>query len=83
MANNESYSKLWKIVKMLLVLSHDQASMERGFSVNRQTEIDNMQEETFVAKRLIYNYVTHVGGIQNIDVTNKCCLLLELHARNM
>ena len=75
MANNDSYSKLWKIVRMLLVLSHGQASVERGFSVNRQTEVENMHEETFVARRLIYDCVTHAGGIQNIDVSNKQLLL--------
>jgi len=41
MTNNES-SKIWKIVKMLLVLSHGQASVERGLSVHRQTEVENM-----------------------------------------
>ena len=31
-----AFSKLWNIIKKLLILSHGQASVERGFSVNRQ-----------------------------------------------
>jgi len=27
------YSKLWNVVRMLLVLSHGQAAVERGFSI--------------------------------------------------
>jgi len=35
MSRNDAYCKLWKVVKMLLVLSHGQATVERGFSVNK------------------------------------------------
>ena len=30
MAGKDMYSKLWKVVRMLLVLSHGQAAVERG-----------------------------------------------------
>jgi len=32
----DTYSKLWNVVRMLLVLSHCQAAVERGFSINKQ-----------------------------------------------
>jgi len=38
MAGKDMYSKLWNVVRMLLVLSHGQAAVERGFSVNKQAE---------------------------------------------
>jgi len=56
---------------MLLLLSHGQASIERGFSVNKQIELDNLAEDTFVAKRIICDHVTSVGGLQNSDASNK------------
>ena len=59
---------------MLLLLSHWQASVERGFSVNKQIELDNLAEDTFVAKR-ICDHVTSVGGLQNIDASDKHLLL--------
>ena len=47
-----AYGHLWKVVAQLLLLSHGQASVERGFSVNKQMEVTNLQEDTFVAQRL-------------------------------
>ena len=53
MSRNDTYSKLWKVVKMLLVLSHGQATVERGFSMNKQVETEHLYEESVVAKRAI------------------------------
>ena len=78
MSRNDTYCKL---VKMLLVLSHGQATVERGFSVNKQVETDNLYEESVVAKRTICDYVSYVGGIQNVDVTNKKLILAATTAR--
>jgi len=50
MAGKDMYSKLWNIVRMLLVLSHGQAAVEIGFSINKQAEEVHVQAETFVAK---------------------------------
>jgi len=44
MAKSSCQCKL--CVKALLLLSHGQASVERGFSVNKQVEIDNLTEDT-------------------------------------
>ena len=40
-----SYRKLWKLVKCLLVLSHGQASVERGFSVNKEVMQHSFKEQ--------------------------------------
>jgi len=53
MSRTDTYSKLWKVVKMLLVLSHGQATVERGFSMNKQVETEHLYEESVVAKRTI------------------------------
>ena len=81
MANNSSTHKLWSCMKMLLLLSHGQASVERGFSVNKQIELDNLGEDTFVAKGIICDHVTSVGGLQNIDASDKHLLLAASSAR--
>ena len=81
MANNPSLCKLWTCVKALLLLSHGQASVERGFLVNKQVEIYNLSEDTIVAKRLICDHVTSVGGLKNIDTSNKALLLAASSAR--
>ena len=44
-------------------------------------EIDNLNEDTFVAKRLICDHVTSVGGLKNTDNSNKALLLAASSAR--
>jgi len=51
MAGKDMHSKLWNVIRMLLVLSHGQAAVERGFSINKQAEEVHLQAETFVAKK--------------------------------
>jgi len=53
MAGKVMYSKLWNAVRMLLVLSHGQAAVERGFSVNKLAEEVHLQAETFVASAIM------------------------------
>ena len=68
-------------VKSLLLLSHGQPRVECGFSVNRQVEIANLNEDNFVAKHLICDHVTSMGGLKNIDTSNKALLLAASSAR--
>jgi len=81
MAEKEQYNKLWEVARMLLILSHGQAQVERGFSINRQMEQDNMDEETCTARRTVCDYVAHLGGADKVDVTNKHLLLHVTSAR--
>jgi len=80
-ADNTSTHKLWSCMKQLLLLSHGQASVECEFSVNKQIESDNLAEDTFVAKRIICDHVTSVGGLQSIDASDKHLLLAASSAR--
>lgn len=49
--------KLFEVFKMLLTLSHGQASVERGFSVNKQLLVENLQAKSCVALRTVYDAV--------------------------
>ena len=51
------------VVKNLLLISHRLVSVERGFSVNRQLEVENLHEDSFVAQRLIADHVRAVDGV--------------------
>ena len=82
LANKPHYAKLWAVFKILLLLSHGQATVERGFSINRTVESDNLQECTFEAQRLIVDHVNDIGGICNIDVNDKQLLLSISGARH-
>jgi len=60
---------------MVLLLSHGQATVERGFLVNRQVDDDNLHADTFCRRRLICDTVAYYGGIYAIDTSNKALLL--------
>ena len=45
LSRNDLYSKLWKVVKMLLVLSHGQATVDRGFSINKRLQIRQLESK--------------------------------------
>ncbi len=68
MNNNKKFTKLWMVCKLLLLLSHGQASVERGFSVNRQIEVENMSADTYSAQRIICDHVTAVGGLGKVSI---------------
>jgi len=66
---------------MLSVLSHGQVTLEQGFSINKQVETKNLSKKSVVAKRTICHYVTYVGGIEHVNVTNKKLILAATAAR--
>ncbi|KAM6967770.1 uncharacterized protein FYW47_006504 isoform 2-T2 [Aplochiton taeniatus] len=68
---SEPYPELWAFCQKLLILSHGQASVERGFSVNKEVETCNMQEDTVVAHRLVCEYVTLHGGVTKVPLTKE------------
>jgi hypothetical protein len=60
------YQALWKVFLMIFTLSHGQAAVERGFSVNKDVEIVNLKKEVLVAQRLVHNaLITH--GVKNVS----------------
>jgi len=77
LAGSDDYGQLWSVVKMVLLLSHGQATAESWFSVNRQVDDDNLLADTFCCRRLICDTVTvaYYGGIYAIDTSNKALLL--------
>jgi len=52
MVGKDMYSKLWNVVRMLHVLSHGQADVEIGFSINKQAEEVHLPAETLLPREL-------------------------------
>ena len=46
--------------KLVFVLSHGQAQAERGFSINKVTDV-NMEEGSLIAPQLIYDSMKKSG----------------------
>jgi hypothetical protein len=66
---SSKYDKLWDVMKIVLILSHGQASVERGFSVNKQIETENMKGRTIIAQRIVCEYISVLGGVTKLDVS--------------
>ena len=79
MSGNESYRNCWEIFKIVFTLSHGQASVERGFSINKELVVENLQEESVVCQRMVYDHVSSTGkSISEIPITSsmiKSCKL--------
>ena len=67
----ESFPKLLTVVKLLLLLSHGQASVERGFSVNKETIADNLSKKTPVGRHVVCDHVRTVGGVLSVSITKE------------
>ena len=67
-ARSGSFAKLWDVMRTLLILSHGQASVEKGFSINRQVVVENLKERSFIAQRTIHDHLLHVGGLDALIV---------------
>ena len=65
------YPKLWMAVRMALLLSHGQATIERGFSVNKEVVIENQQTKSLIARRLIKDHIIQAGGILQVSITKQ------------
>ena len=43
MSRNSRFDKVCSVINNVLVISHGQATVERGFSVNKEVEVENLQ----------------------------------------
>jgi hypothetical protein len=65
------YTNLWNVVQMVLLLSHGQATVERGFSINKQVVEVNQYADSLVARRRIKDHVQYVGGLQSVVINEE------------
>lgn len=76
--SNSNYQNLFAFVKNVLIISHGNATVESGFSVNKALLIENLKEKSVTALRTVYDSVTNAGGLLNINISKE----MILSARN-
>lgn len=72
--DNMNYQNLFMFVRNVLILSHGNAAVESGFSINKALLVENMQEKSVVALRTVYDAVSSVGGLFQVNITKKMIL---------
>ncbi|KAG5263637.1 hypothetical protein AALO_G00266980 [Alosa alosa] len=65
------YPDLLRFCKSLLLLSHGQASVERGFSINKEVETCNLQDRTLESLRLVCDRISSCGGVLKVPLTKE------------
>lgn len=68
LGDDKNFAELWKVVKMCLIFSHGNASVESGFSINKSLLIENLHETTLVNQRHVYDGILKAGGVQAVDL---------------
>lgn len=69
LAGKAEFQVLWSVVRQLLLLSHGQATVERGFSFNKETVADNLSQTALKARRVILDHIHSVGGVENVEIS--------------
>ena len=66
----KKYATLFKVFKFVCILSHGQASIERGFNVNSEVLIENLLKESLIGQRLVYDQLRSFNTkISEIPIT--------------
>ena len=55
LARNEEFKWFWFVCKIIFTLSHGQSQVERGFNVNKEILVENLQEESLKGQCIIYD----------------------------
>ena len=76
--DEEKFLNLWHVSKKLLILSHGNATVEGGFSLNKNLLLENLLEESLISQRYVQDFVLSIGGIQNIQISEKMIQAVKL-----
>ena len=66
---DKKFSNLWSVARKCLTVSHGQAAVERGFSINSQVIVENLVEESLIAQRQVYDAIHTSGGLLKVPIT--------------
>ena len=66
--DSAAYVDLENVVRLVLLLSHGNARVESGFSINSDILLENMLKETIVSRRIVYEGVHRSRGPTKVEI---------------
>ena len=70
--DTNKFIMLRKVLKMLMILSHGKATIERGFSVNGKLLVENLDTESLIAWRYIHDHMRCYDlQAHNLDIAHE------------
>ena len=68
--SKEEFKEIWSVFQIAFILSHRNARVESGFSVNGDILVENLKEESLIVRRRVYDSILASGGVLNVSITN-------------
>ena len=68
--SKEEFKEIWSVFQIVFILSHGNACVESGFSVNADMLVENLKEESLIAQRRAYDSVVASGGVLIVNITS-------------
>ena len=65
-------------VQQILVLFYGNAAVEHSFSFNKEFLVENIQEMSLIAQRIVHDTVLASGGVDEVLIMKKMNLYLQL-----
>ena len=70
--DEEKYSELMKVMKIVFTLSHGQSAVERSFSLGKSFVVDNISETSLIYKKLIKDHlISNKVSADNIHISRE------------
>ena len=73
----KTHIELREVAKIILILSHGNAHVEAGVSINEDMLSENMSEEALVAHQIVYDGVGNSGKLENVKVDKEMMKYVE------
>ena len=65
-----------------MYLSHGNATVESGFSINSDVLVENVLEKSVVAQKQVNDGIHHLGGVLKVDITKSMIKFVNIsHSR--
>lgn len=65
---DSEWRELKECLQMVLILSHGNVQVERGFSINKECLIENLREESLIWIGTVHDAITARWGLQSLTV---------------
>lgn len=69
--DDEMFQDIWKVIKLILILSHGKATVESGFSINKDMLVENLKEHSLISLHMVYDRIKTHGGVLNVPITKE------------
>uniref|UniRef100_A0A2L2YE91 Uncharacterized protein n=1 Tax=Parasteatoda tepidariorum TaxID=114398 RepID=A0A2L2YE91_PARTP len=66
---SSEFSELFEVATIILTLSHGNAAVESGFSINKDMLVENLKDEFLVGLRTVYDAIHFYGGVLNVPLS--------------